>query len=440
MRFFLTKRFWVRLAIGLAILLALGLILNGLMAWRMESQLEERLAEIRAAGDPASIAELAPGPISDDQNAAAILARVAPRLKEFGKEHGQFFNTPLGKQYEQAQDRGDPPSREQIDAIRAILDKYPDVEQAIANASKCDRFASRLDFSLNHAKFLEQLLKSVQDGRTAVRLVAWRGEVLFAEGKPEEALENAIRALRLARLHEHEPTMVARLVAIAMRSQASEQIYDALAAGGISPALHKELDQELAKHDDPRRIVEVLKAERAVSADWLGQQLDSAGNLRVLAHMFGWPLKSHQVGVLDAMQEFIERASRPMPEILTWLGGRDAPPPTTGHGRLADLLMPAVKAVFEAQARSLAVSRSLRIHNAMRQFVHQHGREATGLAELGLSAEATIDPYTGEPLKLKHTDDGWVIYSVMENGIDDGGNFTKLKDFGVAPPKLRLTE
>jgi hypothetical protein len=102
--------------------------------------------------------------------------------------------------------------------------------------------------------------------------------------------------------------------------------------------------------------------------------------------------------------------------------------------------MPAVKAAYQARARSLAVSRSLRIYNALRQFAEKNGREAAGLEELGLPQEATIDPYSGEPLKLKDTDEGWIIYSVMENGVDDGGDFKAIKDYGVAPPKLRVTE
>ena len=34
---------------------------------------------------------------------------------------------------------------------------------------------------------------------------------------------------------------------------------------------------------------------------------------------------------------------------------------------------------------------------------------------------------------LKSTPAGWVIYSVAENGADDGGDFKDLKDWGMAP-------
>jgi hypothetical protein len=438
MRIWPTKRGWQRIGIGLAMLAAIGLVVNGMLAWRAELRLRSRLAAIRAAGAPASIAELAPEPIPDDENAAAIMEQIRPQLNEFSKEYGRFYDSPLGKEYDEAGDKGEPATKEQIDAIRAILAKYADLERLVAEASASEKFASRLDYSLDHTKFLDRLLDHIQVARMATRLLTWRGEVLLADGEQEQALDNGLQALRLARLHENEPTLVACLVAIAMRSTAAAQIYDALAAGPVSSELHQALDIELAKYDNPQQLVEVLMSERAVSADWLDSHRGEVPS--VLFHMFGWPLKSYQIGVLDAMEEQIELAGQPWYKISERFGVGDSSAPRTGHGTLADLLMPAVKAAYQARARSLAVSRSLRIYNALRQFAEKNGREAAGLEELGLPQEATIDPYSGEPLKLKDTDEGWIIYSVMENGVDDGGDFKAIKDYGVAPPKLRVTE
>ena len=149
-------------------------------------------------------------------------------------------------------------------------------------------------------------------------------------------------------------------------------------------------------------------------------------------------MKSYQVGALDVFGR----------DICSWRHSRGTRCARSsgrpmrhrhrsGHGVLADLLMPAMQAAFEANARSLAVSRALRIDNALRQFAEKNGREAKGLEELDLPKEATIDPYSGEPLKLKHTEDGWIMYSVMQNGVDDGGDFKELKDYGVAPRESR---
>jgi len=63
------------------------------------------------------------------------------------------------------------------------------------------------------------------------------------------------------------------------------------------------------------------------------------------------------------------------------------------------------------------------------------------LRELNLPPQAIIDPYSGQPLKLKLTEDGWIVYSVMQNGVDDDGDFRDSKDYGVAPAgKWRKTK
>ncbi len=294
-------------------LVAIALIVNGFFAWRAEWQLRSRLAAIRAAGDPASIAELAPPPIPDDENAAAIIERIQPRLNEFGKDYGRFYNSPIGKKYDEAGDRGELATTDQIDAIRAVLGKYSDVELAIAKAAQCDKYASRMDFSLNHTAFIEQMLGKVNHARTATRFLGWRNEVLLADGQYKEAIKNGIQVLRLARLHENEPTLVAYLVAIAMRAIANNQLYDSLAAGQVSPELHVALDEELARHDDPQQLAKVLKTERAVGAVWIDAQLSVLN--AVPAHMIGWQLKSYQVGGLDAMEECVQLAARPWHEV-----------------------------------------------------------------------------------------------------------------------------
>jgi hypothetical protein len=103
-------------------------------------------------------------------------------------------------------------------------------------------------------------------------------------------------------------------------------------------------------------------------------------------------------------------------------------------------MIPAVQAWFDAEMRWLAMIRGLRIFNALTDFAKKNGHEANGLDELNLPKEATIDPFSGKPLKLKHTKDGWIAYSVYSKGVDDGGTFIDMKDYGVAPPKLRMTE
>jgi hypothetical protein len=440
MRIWPTKRVWKRWGIGLAILFALALIVNGVFAWRADWQLRSRLAAIRVAGDPASIAELAPQPVPDEENAAAILRKMEPRLEAFGSEQGRFFDTAVGQAYDEARDRGEPPTVEQIAAIRAILENYPDVDAAIVKAAACERYASQLDFSLNQRKFVEAIIAHQSVVRTAARYKSWKMEVELANGQTEAAIEHGLQILRLGRLYDNEPSLVCFLIGTAVRQIAAQALYDALSMGTIAARTHGTLDAELARQDDPDRLRRAIVTERALATGWYDAVTERLEFFRFASKALGWPLKNYQTGSLALMSKQLELAGKPWHEVRKQFGKGDSPIPPSGHGVMADLLMPALSAAFEANARNIAQLRSLRIYNSLRQFAEEHGREATGLDELKLPADATIDPYSGEPLKLKHTDDGWIIYSVMRNGVDDGGDFIELKDFGVAPARYRMTE
>jgi hypothetical protein len=436
MRIWPSKRRWMQLAIGLLSVVVILAAADGFMIWRTDARLSAKIAEIRAAGDPASIADLAPQPIPADQNAAAYLEKVAPRLDQFAGEHGRFFNTPIGKAFEAADDRGEPPTGEQIAAIRAIVEKYPDIQTALAAAAACDQYASLADFTLNQQAFLQELLdKRIGRARTAARFNDWRTLLLMADGKPNEAVEVGLQSLKLARLHDAEPLLVNQLVGVALRAIASRDLYDALTSGSVTPQLHDAIDQELVRHDDPQRLAKTLKSERAYGIALTASLAETplCPNCNPwLEKVFGWPMKRFYLNAVDYYDVELAAVARPWYETRKMASHGDSQA-TTGYGVLADLLLPALQASYDAEGRNVVTLRALRIFNALARYRDEHGREASGLQDLSLPKEATIDPFSGEPLKVKRTDEGWVIYSVGTNGIDDGGDFKDQKDVGLAP-------
>jgi hypothetical protein len=432
-----------RLAMALGILVAIVLIVNGFMALQTELRLKGRMAVIRAAGDPASISDLAPAPIPPDQNAAVILDRIGPRLDAFSKEHSAWGNTPLGEDHYQRGNSGEPATNEQIDAIRAILEKYADITAALSAAAKCEKYASTADYTANYQKFLDDSLQNqVGRVRTAARFLNWSGEVAIADGQHERAVEQGIQLMRLARHYDSEPLLVNYLVSIAIRGHATQMLYDGLAAGPVSPELHTAVEQELALHDTSSRIIHALKTDRAYSASVASKAVWGPEMKEVKIPLGGlvfWPMKRHFIGAMDYLdsQLAIVAASWPKPNMRVGSSGAEV---NTGMGTMADLLVPALQASYAAEARIVSVMRSLRIFNALREFAEKNGREAKGLDEIELPPAATTDPFSGKPLSLRHTEDGWIVYSVMENRVDDGGDFNELKDYGVAPVRHRLTE
>ncbi len=325
------------------------------------------------------------------------------------------------------------------------MDKYPDIDTGLAAAAACDRYASTVDYSLTSVKLIEGLLKSpIGRFRTAERFVDWRMEALIAERQPQKAVALGLEFLRLTRLYDQEPLMVNALVDIAVRCMIADRLYDALAAGPIPPELHAALDHELSLQNDPQQVTRVLKTEQAYSVSAIVEfgstnPPQAAEVNSILSRMFGWTIQRHFLSVLDYYATQIPLAARPWYEVHQRVGREGAPAPGS-LGVMTDLLIPAIQAYCDAEARSTAVMRALRIDNTLLAFADANGHEARGLEDLNLPKDAVIDPYSGEPLKLKHIDDGWIVYSVMANGVDDGGSFIEMKDYGLAPPRHRMTE
>jgi hypothetical protein len=383
-----------------------------------------RVAAIRAAGDPASIADLKPKPIPPEQDAAAHLAEAKSQIDAFARDHGRFFKTPVGKSYDDRK-RGEPLTPEQLAAIRAILDRYPEIDDAVQRAAACDGYAPRHDFSLPHSKFLATL--PPMENRIVARYVGWQIETAIAEGRHEDALQDGIALLRLSRLMQAEPGLVGGMVAVAIHGVAAQATYDALNAGPVPAALHEALDGELARQDNLQPFTRIMKSERAIVIS--GLQEEFRGVRGLVLNTLGRPLKMQYTATLDLFDDVLQDAKVPWHILAAkWPTSAIRKSPT-GHGVFADLMQPSIHNAYEAANRSLAVSRSLRVANALRRFAAENGREATSLAELSLPAAATIDQFSGNPLLWKRQDGAWIVYSIRGDGKDDGG--VSPNDYGV---------
>jgi hypothetical protein len=67
--------------------------------------------------------------------------------------------------------------------------------------------------------------------------------------------------------------------------------------------------------------------------------------------------------------------------------------------------------------------RLLMTEAALRLFHSEHGRWPASLIELvpDLLSKVPTDPFSGQPLVYRCTEDGYLLYSVGGNGVDDGG-------------------
>jgi hypothetical protein len=422
--------FMKRILTWIGALLALAIVGNTMMAWRVSSQQNARLAAIRAAGLPASIAELRPAPVPDSLNAAAVIERATPAIKAFDGSLVNFLDrTPLGKAYGEIND-GQLPTVEQAAAMRVILEQHTAIDEAISKAAACNVWALRADFTLDHTQFLATGINGIATIRGAARYAAWQIAVLAREGKTDAAVLRGVDLLKLARLHESNPTLMSYLVTIAVRGVAVHSLNQALRSGPASAEVRAALDAELARADDPQSFIKALVTERAVALEAMGPMNSQVPPLVVA--WLGWAVKQQYMGAFDLLDVVIDEAKQPWQQFRQAVVAGNLN--STPRGTLGELLWPGLIAGVEARTRDLAQMRALRILNALQAFAEAQGREASSLSDLGLPAAAIADPYAAQPLLLKPTDGGWIVYSVGQNKRDDGGTINDQRlDVGIGP-------
>ena len=386
---------------------ALGLIANAILVWVTGARLEKKLDAIKSAGDPITFADLAQEPVTAEENTAAILRRAKSDLDAVDKEFQEFYVDPLELDEKKAA------------RIRATFEAYPQVLSRIKDAADAPHYQPQVDTSLSGSQFIAAMMDEVGRKRAIARLLELRVRHQLADNHPDDALETCLTLLRLTRKFDEDFMIINHLVSIACRGVAIAATNRVLREADVSEASRAKLDAELAQHDTADDYVHALKTERVLGLSMYESEIPwgrwwftrGYHNTEVLKY-------------LEYLQQAIDQAAKPFKE-------RSAPHADPSHV-VASLILPAMKAHWEAHTRVRAQLRCLRVLNALQKAGKSHNKDID-LKALDLPAEATIDPFTGKPLLFKQSPDGPVIYSTFKDLEDDGGKVDTLEDIGVGP-------
>jgi hypothetical protein len=407
-------------------LVGVGLIAAAAADSDASARLERKMAELRAAGQPLSLAELARKPIPPETNAATYLARAKSDLQAIQKEVGAAEDAA-----EEAgqKDDGRLPGPIVLAAMRSALAAYPNALPLVIQASNCPDYDAQLDYTTDVKTFIEKLLPNFQVIRAAFRALNYRALVSLADGKPDDALENCLTMFRLARLVDRNPTLVTHLVAMAVRSVTIEATNRVLRSDPLPAGAYDALEVEIARQDIFEAYRNSLRTERPFGL----QNFRENFGTRIIAvdSLLPASLKNREIEYLECFDVLIDTAARPLadPEAQEKIAAA-----TKSAGTLTQLIIPAVSATREATARVVAQIRTLRVLNAILRRERSGKTDESTLADLGLPADVTIDPYNGKSLILKTSPTGWLVYSVGKDLKDDGGKFDDERtDVGLGP-------
>ncbi|MBN2292807.1 MAG: hypothetical protein JXM70_10300 [Pirellulales bacterium] len=417
---------WAWIILGA--LAAIFITAVAVMFWISGSRLERRLAAIRAADDPVSIADIKTEDIAADKDAATFL--------RLARGDAKSLTVQLYPIAQAADVRKSHLDSTEIEAIEAAFAAYPQVMPLIEQAADCPTCS--VDYSKHAANTkvaTDDIMQNVEQRRMFARLLyQYRFFLLMSKGKHDDAVQNCITLLRLSRLSDNDPTLMNFMAnGLAGRGIAIEEANEALQAGRVSDNVRQELENQLAKIDIRRAYLQTLKTERAYVLDNI-EQMSAGKNWFSLTF-----LNREKHGCLDMFEWLIARATAALPENASNTPTNISPTPPSS-GPLGLLLLPSMQAVETAANRVEAEISVLRIINALGRRDDPQKPPLADLSDLGLPESATTDPFSdaGKPLIVKKVDGGWLVYSVGENKVDDGGDVdvsqsTKLLDIGLRP-------
>jgi hypothetical protein len=415
-------------ALGLLGIVGVSLIWFAVANAQANGRIDKKLAELRAAGQPLSLADLARKPIPPETNAATYLRRAKIDVEAIEKIVVTAEESPEVKKLQDAKasDEAIEHSEPMMLAYRQAVAAHPNTWPLLEKASACPDFDPQFDFSTDTQTFIENILPAVQDERAAIRALRYRALVQLADGQREDAFHTCLTMFRLANHFDQNPLLVGFLVAVAVRSSAVDTTDLVLLSGPLPPADHEALEKELARHDVAKAYGRALVTDRALGIQAFDEFSTAIGYTKL-------PIgKNDYYSCLELFDVVIEGATRPYSDAQARASVKAV---LDRAGALTALLGPALDAASVRFARTEAKIRSLRVLNAILAR-EQAGNidEQPKLADLGLPAETTTDPYNGQPMHVKKTADGWLIYSVGSNLKDDGGKLDDDRtDVGLGP-------
>lgn len=416
-------------------LTAIGLIANAWFVWTTDARLERQLAEIRAAGDPLTLADLAHKTIPPDTNAATYLRRAKPGVLAIENEIGEWIEAKKQQDLWLYFSEKQPMPEKMYKAVKAIYAAHPNIVELLLQAADCPDYDAQLDCSLPPDQFLDQILSVVREFRSDERVLRYRAPLLVVEGNRNETVRMALAIFRLAHHAERIPTLTGYLVALTIQGVAVNCANMALQAGPVSQELRLSLDAELAIQERMEGYTWAFKSERVFMLESF-RNIVPGRNFWLFSRGY-WNRQESEC--LDVLQAYIATTLDHRPYRQTNRMIRNSYGQIVSLSPLAQLSVPAMQAVHTAVTRVRAEIRCLRVLNALQMHTPTGKNGIPKLTALGLPAETITDPFTGDPLHVKKTPQGWVVYSVGPNFQDDGGKLTPPLldgDCGVGPPPV----
>lgn len=438
----------------LSLLIIIPVLAWGISYMILQNRLEKLNSEIRSKGQPVTLQELdkwypeVPAP----DNAADVYQM---SFREYSKEPsdkklilicGLATTPPLG----------DPIPEDVLKASSEHLEKNREAIQLLQKAAAMDKCRYNVDLKMGFYALLPHL-SPIREG---ARLLSLESLMEMEKGNCDKAVEAAVSGLKVPRSLKDEPYLISYLVMIACESIALSNIEWIINRGSLSDSQLSELSKCIIESEkNCVNSLEIALAGERVS--WTNTPLEnffdnvygsstSSTPENLLARFF-YSFYSisgldtlNKIKYADRMGELMEISKRPYNKSkLDTFETRISKLPMFYF--LVKMGFPSLTAVVTKKT-NVEMSRQTTLAGlAVERYRLKHGKLPESLSELvpEFLPSVPIDPFNGNQLIYKKgevllekllpgedpsfgkygniTKKGYVIYSVGQNGLDDGG-------------------
>jgi len=429
------------------LLILLVIIIAGFVVFRvvLRAKLQTRLDAVAAAGYPVTCAEL------DDwytipesaENAADYITKAFLHYHKLEEGEEIKLMPVVG--------RAELPARTEplTEETKALITEYlADNEQALELLHKGTAI-EHSRYPVDFSKGFATLLPHLSDLRTGAKLLKLEA-ILHAENtEPQSAARSITSIIGLARSLSKEPLLISQLVRIACQALAVSTLERAINRAEFTDDQLVNLCRTLADAQDLSGMTRAFAGERCVGVsifktpsskiitllDETGRHPLLLGALAISLYRFAGLADMDAAAYLDLMNDYIKAMQLPPYQRQDAVGTiKDKFETISKIHVLLRMIMPAFSRVTTIDIRIVAQLRSAQVGLAIERYRLATDKLPDTLADLLPAYLDTIpkDPFDGKDLRYKKLEAGFVVYSIGEDGNDDGGKEKPRKK--VRPP------
>jgi len=400
----------------------------------LKSRLQGRLTAIRSAGYPATCVEL------DDwyaipesvENAADIITEAFSHYHKLEETEEYELMPVIGKAKLPA--RTEPLAQETKDLIAQHLADNQKALELLHKGIAIEHSRYPLDLS----KGIEALIPHIAEFRTGVRLLKLEAALHAENGKPQLAADSITSILGLARSLSKEPVLISQLVRVACQALSVSTLDYVINKTEFTDEQLLELSETLAEDEDLSAMTRTFAGERCVGVSMFKMPAaqilqavqvvdDGSSQLSVLAialYKFVGLADMDAIMYLDLMNDYMKAIQLPLHERQDAADAIGTKIETTSKIHIIlRMIMPALSRFITIDIRTIAHLRTAQVGLAIERYRLATGSLPKTLAELApIYLDALPkDPFDGKDIRYKKLEAGFVVYSIGEDGSDDGG-------------------